>query len=154
MAGWLKSLFSRPQPSGPPQVVRRFEAGDPVLTQDVTLTAWGELVIEAVGPQVYRLYEVSDPEVEACLLTYRARLRSESLEGRAYLEMWCRLPGRGEFFSRGLNQPLKGTNDWGEFEIPFYLKKGERPDLIKLNLAVEGMGKIWVKDVELLRADL
>ncbi len=65
--------------------------------------------------------------------------------------MWCRLPGRGEFFSRGLNQTLKGTTDWASYEIPFRLKKGERPDLIKLNLAVEGRGKVWIKDVELLK---
>jgi hypothetical protein len=32
------------------------------------------------------------------------------------------------------------------------LKKGERPDLIKLNLAVEGRGKVWIKEVELLRS--
>ena len=51
----------------------------------------------------------------------------------------------------GLNQPLKRTTDWSSYEIPFRLKKGQRPDLIKLNLVVEGRGKVWIKDIELLR---
>jgi len=78
-------------------------------------------------------------------------MKSTDLEGRAFLEMWCRFPGRGEFFSKGLNQVLKGTTEWSSYEIPFRLRKGERPDLIKLNLAVEGKGRIWIRDVELLK---
>ena len=62
--------------------------------------------------------------------------------------------GRGEFFSKGLHQTVTGTTDWASFEIPFFLKKGEKPDLIKLNLVVEGKGKIWLKDIELLKTPL
>ena len=28
------------------------------------------------------------------------------------------------------------------YEIPFYLKKGQKPDVIELNLVVEGIGKV------------
>jgi len=42
----------------------------------------------------------------------------------------------------------------GSFETPFFLKKGEQPDLIKLNVVVKGGGKVWVKDVELIKAPL
>ncbi|WPL12253.1 hypothetical protein Thiosp_02015 [Thiorhodovibrio litoralis] len=44
---------------------------------------------------------------------------------------------------------MKGTNDWASYEVPFYLKSGQTPDLVKLNLTVEGSGKIWLKNVEL-----
>jgi hypothetical protein len=108
-------------------------------------------VLRATEPVVARLFEVPDPGAEQCLLTYRAAMKSQDLEGRAFLEMWCRLPGRGEFFSKGLNRPVRGTTDWSSYEIPFRLKKGERPDLIKLDLAVEGRGKVWIKDIELLK---
>ena len=64
------------------------------------------------------------------------------------------LPGHGEFFSKGLDQAAKGTTDWASYEIPFYLKKGQRPDLIKLNLVVEGRGKVWLRDVQLLKTPL
>ena len=39
--------------------------------------------------------------------------------------MWCRIPGVGECFSRGLNQKVQGTNNYLSLEIPFYLKKGQ-----------------------------
>jgi len=68
--------------------------------------------------------------------------------------MWCRMPGGGEYFSKGLANPVKGTTDWASYETPFFLKKGERPDLIKLNVVIEGKGTLWVKDVELLQGPL
>jgi hypothetical protein len=134
-----------------PEVIRRFDASDATLSRDNIEVEGKGWRVDASEEQIVRLFEVPDPDVSNCLLTYRASLKSEDLTGRAFLEMWCRLPGRGEFFSRGLNQPLKGTIDWASYEIPFRLKKGQRPDLIKLNLVVEGTGEVWIKDVELLR---
>ena len=110
------------------------------------------MVVDAAEQQTVHLFEVKDPMVEQCTLAYRAP--TEGLAGRAYLEMWCRLPGRGEFFSKGLDQTVTGTTDWVSYEIPFHLKTGQRPDLIKLNLVVEGTGKVWVSDVELLMTPL
>ena len=108
------------------------------------------------GPQseAIRLFEVSDLNVDRCTLIYRASLRTEGLQGRAFLEMWVRIPGKGEFFSKGLRQPLKGTTDWVSCETPFRLKKGQMADLVKLNLVVEGTGRVGIKDVELLRGPL
>jgi hypothetical protein len=60
--------------------------------------------------------------------------------------------GNGEFFSRGLTTPLTGTTDWTTEETPFFLKKGERPDYIKLNVVIDGTGKVFVDDISLLRA--
>jgi hypothetical protein len=78
--------------------------------------------------------------------------KTEGLKGRAYLEMWCRFPGRGEFFSRGLNNVVSGTTDWIDCQTPFFLKEGEQPDLVRLNVVVEGPGKIWIRDVALSHA--
>jgi hypothetical protein len=63
--------------------------------------------------------------------------------------MWCRIPNRGEFFSKGFQTALQGNNDWASYEIPFYLKAGQRPDLVKLNLTIEGSGRVWMRNVEL-----
>jgi hypothetical protein len=127
---------------------------DGVLTRDaveldleVTSDGGGSLRIAADGPRVVRLFEVPDPDIEDARLIYRARLRSENLEGMAYLEMWCRFAGKGEFFSRGLHSPLSGTVDWTTHEIPFFLQVGENPDLVKLNLVVDGRGTVWVDDI-------
>ena len=97
---------------------------------------------------------MENPGVEHCLVTYRAKLKTENLTGQAYLEMWSRFPGKGEFFSRGLAHAVSGSNGWASYETPFILKKGEKPDLIKLNLVVKGAGKVWVKEVELLKGPL
>jgi hypothetical protein len=68
--------------------------------------------------------------------------------------MWCRLPGRGEFFSKGFNHALKGSTDWASCETPFFLRKEQRPDLVKLNLVAEGPATVWIRDVELLKTAL
>ena len=154
MFAWLKSLFGSPQPAGPPQTIRKFRIGDPTLTTGRISIAQDAWLIDSSGNETIRLFEVKDPQVEQSLLTFRAKIKADGLSGRAYLEMWCRFPGRGEFFSKGVNQTVSGTTEWTSNEIPFYLKKGERPDLIKLNVAVEGKGKVLVKDLELLATPL
>ena len=84
------------------------------------------------------------------------RLKARAITGKAYLEMWVRVPGRGEFFSRGLEHPVTGTSDWVSLEIPFFLsERGLKPDLVKLNVAFEGGGgTVWIKDVQLLHTPL
>jgi hypothetical protein len=151
VADWLRSLFCGSPPSHMPVPLRRFSTADTTLSQDVVAVEGDGWVADVREAQVIRLFEIVAPDAEKCMLTYRATMKSEDLEGQAFLEMWCRFPGRGGFFSRGLNQVLKGTTKWSSYEIPFRLKKGECPDLVKLNLVVEGRGKIWIRDIELLK---
>jgi len=151
MLNWLKSIFSAPQPSGPPKTIRLFHVDDATLSKDSITVVQDRWVIDAKEGQTIRLFELENPDAEQCFVTYSATMKTEGLAGRAFLEMWCRLPGRGEFFSKGLNQAITGTTDWASYEIPFYLKKGQRPDLIKLNLFIEGRGKVSMKDVQLLK---
>jgi hypothetical protein len=154
MFEWLKSLFKGPEPAGPPETIRSFGVSDPTITQQTIEVDQDGWIIESREAQTIRLFEVPDPGAEQCMISYRARMKTDSLNGRAYLEMWCRLPGRGEFFSKGLHQAVKGTTDWASFEIPFYLKKGQKPDLIKLNLVVEGEGQVQLRQIELLKTPL
>ena len=114
----------------------------------------GSLKIVAGQPLTVRLFEVSGIDVEEARLIYRAKVRTEGVEGLVYLEMWCHFPGKGDFFSRGLQAPLSGTTNWTTEEIPFFLKKGEKPDYVKLNLVVSGKGAAWIDDIRLLKAPL
>jgi len=114
----------------------------------------GSLRVAVSQPTVIRLFEVEVRDVEAARLIYRAKLRTQHVQGQAFIEMWCRFPGKGEFFSRALNSPLTGTNEWTTQETPFVLQKGEKPDLVKLNLVINGSGTVWIDDVVLLRAGL
>jgi hypothetical protein len=154
MLNWLKSNFSTPKPSGPPSTIRLFQTGDETLSKDTITVVQDCWVIDAKQAQTIRLFEIRNPDAEQCLVTYRATMKTEGLAGRAFLEMWCRLPGRGEFFSKGLNQAITGITGWASYEIPFNLKRGQRPDLIKLNLVIEGIGKVSLKDVQLLKTPL
>ncbi len=150
----LRSVFKRPEAAGPPETLRTFGPSDRPITERGISTDEGGWRIEAREAGSVRLFELDESGVERCLLTYRVELRAADVEGGAYLEMWCRFPGRGEFFSKGLHQKAKGTVGWSSYEVPFNLKAGERPDLIRLNVAFDGPGTVWVRNVELLRTPL
>ena len=111
--------------------------------------------MESKAGRTIRLFEVTPAAgLEQCQVLYRAKIKTEKADKRVYLEMWCRVPGFGEAFSKGFDNAVTGTTDWETVEIPFYLQKGQQPDLIKLNVVMEGKGTVWVKDVELSRGPL
>jgi hypothetical protein len=114
----------------------------------------GSLRVTATGPTVVRLFEIGEIDIENARFVYQAKVRTEDVEGKVFLEMWCHFIGKGEFFSRGLQNPLTGTTDWTTEEIFFYLKEGENPDSVKLNLVVDGKGTAWIDDVRLLKRPL
>jgi len=121
------------------------------LDRTVSGDGRGVLRISATEPAIFRLFEAGDIDVEDAVLVYQARLRTENAEGFVYLEMLCHFEGKGEFFSRGLDSPLKGTVEWATQEIPFFLKKGENPDNVKLNVVCEGPGTVWVDHIRLIK---
>lgn len=114
----------------------------------------GSLKITATEPTVVRLFEVGDVDVENAKLIYQAKVRTESVEGPVYLEMWCHFPGKGEFFSRGLQEPITGTTNWSTEGTPFFLQKGENPDNVKLNLVIDGKGTAWIDDIRLVKGPI
>lgn len=168
MADWTKYFgpnVKLPASSQPTRSLRAFQISDPALDSEhvrVHSDAWC-VTIETPGilarlfgrPRSVRLFEIPNPNVDRCLLLYRATMKPEGLNGQAYLEMWCRVQGR-EYFSRGVGfgQIASGTASWDTYETPFLLKKGETPDLIRLNIAVVGRGTILVKNVEVVSAPL
>lgn len=127
---------------------------DVAMDQEITSDGNGSLRIAVNQPTTIRLYETGDIDVEHARLTYQAKVRTEGIEGKVYLEMWCQFTGKGEFFSRDLSSPLSGTTDWSTEETPFFLKKGENPDNVKINLVIEGKGTVWIDDIRLLQGPL
>jgi hypothetical protein len=124
------------------------------IDKAVSSDGQGSLRVIATEPVVVRLYEVRDLNIENARLMYQAKVRTEGVEGQVYLEMWCHFPGKGEFFSRGLQNALTGTSNWVTMETPFILKKGEKPDYIKLNVVINGKGTVWIDDIRLLKGQL
>ncbi len=143
--------------------LRRFPIAnlDEVLTRSgisfdtmVTSDGNGALKIVTDQPTTVRLFEVRGLDLENARLLYQARLRTEGVKGQVYLEMWCQFPGLGEFFSRGLHAPLTGTVEWTTQEIPFFLQQGQNPEVVKLNLIVNGQGTAWIDDIVLSKGAL
>ena len=124
------------------------------IDRQVSSDGNGSLRISAKAPVTVRLFEIKGIDVENSRLIYQARIRTKNVTGQVYLEMWCHFPGKGEFFSRGLQSALTGTVDWTTEETPFFLNKGENPDYIKLNLVVNGKGTAWIDDIRLLKGPL
>lgn len=148
MLSWLKSLFSPPQPAGPPRTLQRFDGSQATISSSSIIADENGWHIDSEESVTLRLFEFDPDNIENGMITYQASVKSEGIQGQGYLEMWCRIPGMGEFFSKGLNNPLKGSNDWASYQVPFYLKRGQNPDLLKLNFTLEGGGQVWLKDIE------
>lgn len=105
--------------------------------------------IETAWPTTVCLGEVAGVDIDNAQLFYRARVKAQ-LEGEAYLEMWVHLGG-GQYFSRGLNDTVKGQTDWKTIQTLFNFEKGQKPDKVTLNLVINGHGTVWVDDVVLSR---
>lgn len=156
MFGWLRMLlggFKPPQPVGPPKQVRAIRPGEDSVCGSAHW-ADGELEVSAETAGPLRLFEIPVSGLDQCMVTYRYRIKTDGLQSSVYPEMWCRIPGLGEFFSRGLHLKMRGSNHWPIVEIPFYLKRGQAPDLLKLNLVFEGPGAVKLKEIEVLATPL
>jgi len=124
------------------------------LDKTITSDGNGSLRITVDKPATIHLYETGDIDIETARLYYKAKLRTQDVEGQVFIEMWCHFPGKGEFFSRALQSLLSGTNDWSSQETPFLLNKGENPDNVKINLVINGKGIVWIDDIRLVKAQL
>lgn len=113
----------------------------------------GAIRIDTVWPTTINLAEVDlgKNALQDTVLKYTAQMKTEGLEGSAFLEMWVHFPGPkgGSYFSRGLDNQLTNQKDWKDFGTPFFLKKDQTPDKATLNLVINGKGSVWVKDVKL-----
>ena len=113
----------------------------------------GSIRISTLWPTTICLGEVQELKVENAQLIYRAQIKSEKLEGTAFLEMWCQVGG-GQYFSRGMNSFVSGTMDWRTLQTVFFLQPGQRTHKATLNIVINGKGTVWVDDVHLLKEPL
>lgn len=112
----------------------------------------GSVKITTAWPTSVCLGEVTGLDVEDAKLVFKAKVKTE-LEGDAILEMWVHAAG-GRYFSRGMDDPAKGTSDWKTIQTPFMFQKGQRPDKVTLNIVINGKGSVWVDDIVLSKEPL
>lgn len=155
MLSVLRNLFSPPRPAGPAEELRKFGTVHRPISPCVVDPADGSWLFEPREAGPIRLFEASNLGLDGCLLTYRARMKSGQLGGKAYLQMWCVFDGLGEYFSKGLARKISGTTGWATYETPFWLKPGQSPSKVKLEIQVDGGGgTLWVRDVALLKTPI
>ena len=148
-----RRAFQPPAAAGIPRQIKVIEPGESPLAPTAVWRGQ-ELDVVADAAGAVCLFEVPVDGLEQCTITWRLRISTSQLASLAYAEMWCRIAGNGEFFSRALNQKLRGDNDSVTVELPFYLKKGQQPDLLKLNMVFEGPGSVRLKELEILATPL
>jgi hypothetical protein len=111
----------------------------------------GSVKVSVVEPTTINLFEESNIDAGQSKLVYQAKLKSQNLEGNAYLEMLLHFPDTGDFYVQGNKTEIAGTTDWKTIEASTELEKGRNPDSAKLRLIVGGKGTVWVDDVKLLK---
>lgn len=121
--------------------------------REVSSDKGGSLKVTTTGWTTVRLFEVP-VTLDQAVLIYEARLKTEDLDGQAYIEMWVNAPGKGEFFSKGLNDAVGGSVGWTTVSTPFFLQKGEVIDRVKLNLVVTCPGTVWIDDIKLTKSPI
>ncbi len=112
----------------------------------------GSVKITTQWPTTVCLGEVADLDVQNARLAYRAMVKSD-LDGIAFLELWAHV-GEDQYFSKGINDPIKKKTDWKSIQTSFIFQKGQRPDKVTLNLVIQGKGTVWIDDIVLSKAPL
>jgi len=123
------------------------------IDKQISSDGSGSLRIEATEPTTISLFDTGDIDIENARLIYQAQIRTQDVDHDARLEMWCHFPGKGDFFSRDPT-PVWGTTAWTRHETLFFLKDGENPDNVRLNLFINGRGTVWIDDIRLLKGVL
>lgn len=125
------------------------------ISTDATIKQEGDgsIRITTLWPTTICLAEVPALNVENASLVYRARVKSEKLAGRAFLEMWCEVEG-SHYFSRGMDSTVTGSVNWKTLQTPFLLQAGQKARAVTLNIVINGKGTVWVDDVTLFRESL
>lgn len=124
------------------------------IDREITADNNGSLLINTEKPIKVELFEL-DENFKNKRLTYKAQIRSEDLTGTnelrgiSYIELVAIFPDGEELISRGPRVPISGTTDWRTAETVLYIDKGGTPENVKLNLIVEGQGKVWLDAVKL-----
>jgi hypothetical protein len=124
------------------------------IVSDATVKVEGRasVKITTLWPTTVCLAEVTGLNVDEAKLVFTAKAKTE-LEGGAFLEMWVQVGG-GQYFSKGMNDPVTGKSDWKTIQTPFMLQKGQQPEKVTLNVVINGKGTIWIDDMVLSKEPL
>jgi len=123
------------------------------LDKSVSSDGDGSILIATQEPVTVRFFEGKLPG-ENCKYTYKVKLKTEKLNGDAYLTMDVNYPSGGsQNVRQDVQQYLSDTNDWTPSEITISAPN-QKPASVVLNVVVDGDGKVWVDDLHLIATPL
>lgn len=103
------------------------------------------------GGGLSRVYIATiDPEAKLNhrRITFTADVKSEALNGQAYLEMWVHFYRRNQY-AKGIVSTVRGDSDWKTLSTSLAMDKVQNPTNITLHLVVEGEGRVWIRNARL-----
>lgn len=110
----------------------------------------GSLRVESARPRTVRLYEVARPRgVEGRLIVLTAKLKSVGIRGEAFPELWIHPAGRNEVQVRNPKMFVNQSRPWTPLRLEYRCEKGERLDLLRVNLVINGIGRAWIDDIHI-----
>ena len=115
----------------------------------VSFDGKGSLKITVEQPTTVQLYEVPSPKAENADIIYQAKLKAKDFGGDAYLQMLIHYPSGGEITAQNYEKAIGGTTEWVAMEVKANIRKGQKPEVVRLNLILNGGGTVWVDDVHL-----
>ncbi len=121
-----------------------------VFDREESSDGGGSLRAESERPRTVRLYEIRNPrDLEGRLIVLTAQLKSVGVHGRVFPELWINAPGRNEVQARNPDGVIGKTRNWTPVRIEYRCEKGERPDLLRVNLVLDGNGRAWIDDIRI-----
>jgi hypothetical protein len=102
----------------------------------------------------FRLFEVRDPAIGPSVVSCSAQLKSISLWGRAFLEVWFHFPDGRALVRRAYETGVKRSQDWTPSEVSYRFEEGPPPNRILVVVSLEGGGVVWVDDVRITSREL
>ena len=110
----------------------------------------GSLRAESERPRTVRLYEIRNPRgLEGRLIVLTAQVKSVGVHGRVFPELWINAAGRNEVQARNPAGVIGKTRNWTPVRIEYRCEQGERPDLLRVNLVIDGFGRAWIDDIRI-----
>jgi len=120
------------------------------------------LTLEAVaGKQRHLLAVIPQPKISSSVYALKGKIRYDSVEGDAYLQMNNDFGDKGVFFTKGLEPSgpmgkISGSSNWRPFILPFYTNQGDQagaapvgPGKLTLELYLPAAGTVTIRDVRL-----
>lgn len=115
-------------------------------------------LVNATGqPATFHLATLDRPAISQAFYAVAGKVRHDSVQGQAHLEMWSVFPNGGQYFSRTLGtsgplRSLEGSSPWRSFLLPFRNDPGgPAPQKLVLNAVLPGGGTVELGPLRLVQ---